>query len=181
MGNDSDKSCRENQHTHFMINIFFRKSCSLWDNVEKYGTARDATDINILRRTRSACWKTENTDTHSEYVLFIAFFHCDNGYANVPQCYVYNYISSLVNNDIVQFALLIFQFSSPVNKQVANYNNSHSNKNNNNSKNLSAYPAELWRRPHLFQPKNKTRHNYSLSSRHLALGTKTWDVRNCKM
>jgi len=109
------------------------------------------------------------------------FFHCDNGYANVPQCYVYNYISSLVNNDIVQFALLIFQVSSPVNKQVANYNNSYSNKNNKNSKNLSAYPAELWRRPHLFQPKNKTRHNYSLSSRHLALGTKTWDVRNCKM
>jgi len=26
---------------------FFRKSCHLWNNVEKYGTARDDTDYNI--------------------------------------------------------------------------------------------------------------------------------------
>jgi hypothetical protein len=26
---------------------FFRKSCHLWDNVEKYGRARQATDDNI--------------------------------------------------------------------------------------------------------------------------------------
>ena len=30
--------------THFISNIFFRKSCRLWDNVEKYGKARQATD-----------------------------------------------------------------------------------------------------------------------------------------
>jgi hypothetical protein len=31
-----DKSCTENQITHFMFNsLFFRKSCRLWDNVEK--------------------------------------------------------------------------------------------------------------------------------------------------
>jgi len=33
----SDKNCRENQNTHFMFNNFFRKSCWLWDNVEKCG------------------------------------------------------------------------------------------------------------------------------------------------
>jgi uncharacterized protein (UPF0305 family) len=52
---------------------FFRKSYRLWDNVEKYGTARQATDDNIIRRMRFACWITKATDTHSEYVILIAF------------------------------------------------------------------------------------------------------------
>jgi hypothetical protein len=34
---------------------FFRKSCLLWDNVQKYGRARQATDDNIIRRMRFAC------------------------------------------------------------------------------------------------------------------------------
>jgi hypothetical protein len=51
----------------------FRKSCSLWHNVQKYGTARQATDDNIIRRMRNACWITKATDTHSEYVIIIAF------------------------------------------------------------------------------------------------------------
>jgi hypothetical protein len=41
--------------------------------VEKYGTARQATDDNIIRRMRFACWITKATNTHSEYVKFIAF------------------------------------------------------------------------------------------------------------
>jgi len=32
----SDKYCRENQNTHFILSNFFRKSCRLWGNVEKY-------------------------------------------------------------------------------------------------------------------------------------------------
>jgi hypothetical protein len=60
--------------THFMVNsFFFRKSCRLGDNVEKYGTATQATDDNIIRRMRFACWITKATDTHSEYVIIIAF------------------------------------------------------------------------------------------------------------
>jgi len=31
----SDKSYRQNQKTHFVLSNFFRKSCRLWDNVEK--------------------------------------------------------------------------------------------------------------------------------------------------
>jgi hypothetical protein len=35
------------KNTHFTLNkIFFRKSCCLWGNVEKYGTAGQATDDN---------------------------------------------------------------------------------------------------------------------------------------
>jgi hypothetical protein len=39
--------------------IFLRKSCHLWDNVEKYGRAGQTTDDNIIRRMRFACWITE--------------------------------------------------------------------------------------------------------------------------
>jgi hypothetical protein len=41
--------------------------------VEKYGTAIQATDDNITQRMRSACWITKATDTHSEYLMLIAF------------------------------------------------------------------------------------------------------------
>ena len=46
-----------------------RKSCRLWDNVEEYGTAKEATEGNIIRRMRFACWTTKATDTQAEYVI----------------------------------------------------------------------------------------------------------------
>jgi len=52
---------------------FFRKSRCLWDNVEKYGRAGQVTDDNIIRPMRFACFITETTDTHSEYVVLVAF------------------------------------------------------------------------------------------------------------
>jgi hypothetical protein len=38
MRNVSDKSCGQNQNTHFVFHNFFvfKQSCRLWDNVEKY-------------------------------------------------------------------------------------------------------------------------------------------------
>jgi hypothetical protein len=51
--------------------------------VEKYSTARHATDDNIKRRMRFVYWINEATDTHSEYVIPVVF-HGANGYANVP-------------------------------------------------------------------------------------------------
>jgi hypothetical protein len=56
-----------------MFNKLFRKSCRLGDNVDKYGTVRQATDDNIIRRMRFACWITKAKNTHSEYVILIAF------------------------------------------------------------------------------------------------------------
>jgi hypothetical protein len=41
--------------------------------VEKYGRDRQVTDDNIILRMRFACWITKATDTHSEYVILIAF------------------------------------------------------------------------------------------------------------
>jgi hypothetical protein len=54
-------------------NFFFLKSCHLWDNVKKYGTARQATDDNIIWRMRFACWINKAADTYSENVILIAF------------------------------------------------------------------------------------------------------------
>jgi hypothetical protein len=55
--------------------------------VEKYHTTQQATDANILWSMRFACWITKLTDTHSVYVILVAF-HCNIGCANAPQYYV---------------------------------------------------------------------------------------------
>jgi hypothetical protein len=40
--------------------------------VEKYGRDRQATDGNIMQRTRFACWITKAADIDAEYVILIA-------------------------------------------------------------------------------------------------------------
>jgi hypothetical protein len=50
--------------THILCSIkFFRKYYGLWDNVEKYGRARQATDDNIIRRMRFPWWITKARHT----------------------------------------------------------------------------------------------------------------------
>jgi hypothetical protein len=73
MRNVSEKSCRGNHNTHFTFKYFFWKSYLLWVNVEQYGTARQATDDNTIRRMRFACWMIKATDTHPKYAILIAF------------------------------------------------------------------------------------------------------------
>jgi len=41
--------------------------------VEKYFGAGQSTDKKMIWRMRFACWVTEGRDTHTEYVIFIAF------------------------------------------------------------------------------------------------------------
>jgi hypothetical protein len=59
MRNVSHKSCRQNQNTHFIFGNFllkivpFMRKCG-----EKKGRFRQATDDNIIRRMRVACWIT---------------------------------------------------------------------------------------------------------------------------
>jgi len=72
MRNVSDKSCRENQNTHFMFNNFlFRKSCRLWDNVEIF--FRAGRPHRTMWSMCTACWKTKATHIYSEYVTLTAF------------------------------------------------------------------------------------------------------------
>ena len=74
--NVSGKNYSENQNTHFIFSnffFFFWKSFCLWNNVEKYGTAGQATDDNMIWHMHFACWITNVTDTHSQYVTLTAF------------------------------------------------------------------------------------------------------------
>jgi len=64
----SDKSCTENQKTYLMFNNFyFQKSCHSWKNLEKYGTARHATDDKVILSMCFACWTTKaRMQTHTQ-------------------------------------------------------------------------------------------------------------------
>jgi hypothetical protein len=60
--------------THILSSVtFIRKSCCLWDNVEKYARTRQSTDDNVIRRMRSGCFITKATNTHSEYIILNVF------------------------------------------------------------------------------------------------------------
>ena len=72
--NVSEKFCRGNQHIYFTFHNLFPKIIPLWDNVEKYGKARHATDDNIIRSMRLNCRPNKATGTHSEYVIHTFFF-----------------------------------------------------------------------------------------------------------
>jgi len=60
----------ERVKTHFMFNniFFFRKSFRLWDNVDIYCRAGQAT---VDKRV--ACWIPKAINTHCDYVILIAF------------------------------------------------------------------------------------------------------------
>jgi hypothetical protein len=60
------KSCRENHNTHFIFSILPpRISCHLWENIEKYVTARQAIEDNIIRCRKDMICVPNNTGTHS--------------------------------------------------------------------------------------------------------------------
>jgi hypothetical protein len=54
--------------------------------VEKYGTVGQATDDNVIRRMRFACWITKLANTQN--MQYLQLFYGYNGYANDHQCYV---------------------------------------------------------------------------------------------
>ena len=59
--------------THLVCSVtIFIKSCNLWDVVEKYCRPGQATDGNIIQCMSFARWVPKATDTHLEYVTFIA-------------------------------------------------------------------------------------------------------------
>jgi len=73
MKNISDKLA-EKIKAHILFSItLLRKSCLLWDNLERYCRGGQTTYDNIIRRMRIPCWITEATKSYSEYIIFIAF------------------------------------------------------------------------------------------------------------
>ena len=66
------KYCRENQNISFVISkFFFRKSCRVWANVEN--NVNPARPLTTIWAMRISCWVPKATNTHSEYVIIIAF------------------------------------------------------------------------------------------------------------
>jgi hypothetical protein len=109
--------------THILCSIiFFRKSCCLWFNVEKYGTDRQATDDNIIRRMRFACWITKATDTHSQYVILIAFPR-QQSLRERASILSYTYIACLVERYLYPISIAVFNITSVVCRIANNYNN----------------------------------------------------------
>jgi hypothetical protein len=60
-----DKSCRENQNTHFCSVAFLQKSFRLWDNVEKSGREIDRTKMAIWRRVAWWIGKATRAQVHA--------------------------------------------------------------------------------------------------------------------
>jgi len=71
--NVSDKSCTENQNTHFMCSITILSENRavyeiMWRN---YCRARLVTDGDITRLMRLPCWIPKATNTYLEYAIII--------------------------------------------------------------------------------------------------------------
>jgi hypothetical protein len=72
MRNVSDKSCRDNQITHFVFHNFFPENREVYEIIWKNNVQSDRPQMTTLR---IACWITKLTFIHSEldYIKLIAF------------------------------------------------------------------------------------------------------------
>jgi hypothetical protein len=57
--------------------------------------------LQMIRPKLIACWIPKATNTESEYVIRIPFFHCDSGCKNAPQCYVIWTLPVLLPTELV--------------------------------------------------------------------------------
>jgi hypothetical protein len=74
MENVLDKSCGENENTHFILNNFFRKLHRFLDNSEKCGGDLGATYDKIWC-IRVACWISKATRTYGHAHAYALGFH----------------------------------------------------------------------------------------------------------
>jgi hypothetical protein len=72
MRNVTDKSCRENKNTHFVLSNFFSENRALCEKMWENKVERGRTQMTIWRM-RIACWIRKAASTHSEYLIIIAF------------------------------------------------------------------------------------------------------------
>ena len=72
--------------------------------MKKYCIAGQTTDDSITRRTRIACWIPKATNTHSEYVILIAF-PLQQRLHERASVLRYTYIGCLVNRKIASLCL----------------------------------------------------------------------------
>ena len=71
MTNISEEICRENQNTHFVFKTFFFENLAVYEIVKI--TVQPRRPLMTIWCMRSGCWIPNATDTHSEYIILIAF------------------------------------------------------------------------------------------------------------
>jgi len=82
----STKNCRRNQNTRLLLLFSPENSAvyeTMWNNIVEPHRPQMT-----IWRMRIACWITKAANTHSEHVLHLLHFYCNNGRTNAPQCYV---------------------------------------------------------------------------------------------
>jgi hypothetical protein len=94
MRNISDKSCRENQNTHLLFTNFFSESHVIYEIMCKNVVQLERPQMTIWRM-RFACWITKATNTHSKYLILIAFPH-QRSLCECTSMLCYKYIACLV-------------------------------------------------------------------------------------
>jgi len=92
MRNISDKSLREK--TLFVFKSPPPDNRAVYEITRKNIVEPNSPQMKICRM-RIACWITKATNTYSAYVILL--FHCSNGYANAPQCYVIHTLRGLLS------------------------------------------------------------------------------------
>jgi hypothetical protein len=65
----SDRSCRENQNTQFILGNFFSENCAVCEIMLENIVEQDSTQI--IRRVHISCCLTKATNTHSDCVILI--------------------------------------------------------------------------------------------------------------
>jgi hypothetical protein len=86
------KKIVEEIKTHFAFSNVFRKSCVLWDNVEKF--CRFGRPQMTIWRVCILCRVPKAKNTHSEYVILM-LLRCKSGCSKAPQYYVIHTLSIL--------------------------------------------------------------------------------------
>ena len=114
MRNFSNRSCRENQRTHFKFGNFFSENRVVYEIMSK-NMVEPERPITVCRM-RVVCWISKatcekahtrtrapapnrtdactrprthtHTHKHTQYTYYFLLFHGNNGLANAPQCYV---------------------------------------------------------------------------------------------
>jgi hypothetical protein len=96
--------CRETQNTHFMFcKLFPPENRAVYEMREN--RLEQATDDNIIRLMRYACWITKATNTHPEYVILncsttatmVARTHLSvTLYVHCLSCFVFTLISATI-------------------------------------------------------------------------------------
>ena len=79
----------------FNYSFFLSKIVLFKRKLEKFGRGRQATDHNTIRYMRFVLCITKATNTHSEYVILIAFTR-QQCLRERPSLFLYTYVSRLV-------------------------------------------------------------------------------------